>query len=294
MSLINCPECGNECSATATTCPQCGHPFVKPVAQPRVIVREVAREESFPKWIFIPIALLGLVILFFVFMMLRSDDNAAQRNINTNVATRQPARVDSTTTTTTTVPSTSQPSTITVPSTSQPSTIPAAPPTTTTLPPSTTTTTTTVVEPTPNDKASVTMEAKVLSRTGSAQPVTREKFYLLDKDLESILAEAKIQDDAGQGLINAFGVSVVNPSKYRDTNQKALAAIKRHIVYSTLTDASGKAQLKDVKPKNYYLFGITRAGNGFAVWNSPVNVNAGQNSLILDPVSPTEIVTDTE
>jgi hypothetical protein len=126
-------------------------------------------------------------------------------------------------------------------------------------------------------------------RGGAPQPVTKERFYLLDKDLESILSESRI-DDEGQGLINAFGLSVVNPSKYSETNQKALAAIKRHIVYSTTTDASGKGEIKDVKPKSYYLFGIAKTGKGFAIWSSPVSINPGQNSLLLDPVMPTEIV----
>ncbi len=120
------------------------------------------------------------------------------------------------------------------------------------------------------------------------------KFYLLDKDLNSILSEANINDEEGQGLVNAFGLSVVNPNKYRDTNQKAYAAIKRHIVYSTTTDGGGKADMKDIKPNNYYLFGITSTKNGFAMWNAPININTGQNSLILDPVTPTEIVVSNE
>lgn len=290
MSLINCPECGNECASSAVSCPHCGHPFVKPVVQPKVIVREIPREDSFPKWVFIPLGLLGVVILFVLFTVLRKDDTADQRNINVNLATaRQTERAQ----TTTTVPSTSQPSTVTsVPSTSQPSTITVPqtvqPPTTVTSVPSTSSSQT-ITAP-PPDKGSVVMEAKILTKNGSSQPVSRVKFYLLDKDLDSILADAKIEDELGGGLVNTFGLSVVNPNQYRETNQKAYAAIKRHIVYSTTTDATGKAQIQDVKPKNYYLFGITSTKNGFAIWNAPVNINAGQNSLILDPVSLTEIV----
>ncbi|MGI9034927.1 MAG: hypothetical protein ACR2GD_02695 [Pyrinomonadaceae bacterium] len=281
MSLINCPECGNECSASATVCPNCGHPFVKPVIHatppPKVIVREVEREESFPKWIFIPLALLGVIVLFVVFLMLKKDDAADQRNINVNIAT---ARTPLTTTTaSTTIVAAPTPNQIVVPPASQP-------PTVTTPPPATTT----VVEPTPSDKAVVNVQAQVKNKNGSVVPVSKEKFYLLDKDLQSILADANIQDATGQGLINAFGMSVINPDKYPGVNEKALAAIKPHIIYSTLTDAGGKAELKDVKPNSYYLFGIHKVGNGFAVWSSPVTVNAGQNSLVIPPVSPTEIV----
>lgn len=289
MSLINCPECGNECAADAVSCPKCGHPFVKPVVaqpKPRVIVQEVEREDSFPKWIFVPLGLLGVIILFGIFYLLKKDDNADQRNINVNLATARTPLTTTTTPTTTTVVGSTPNQIIVPPTTSQPSTI-----TTTTLPPSSTTT---VVEPTPPTKAVVNVEAQIATRNGTPVPVSREKFYLLDKDLESILAEANIDDETGQGLVNAFGMSVYNPGKYRATNQKALAAIKRHIIYSTLTDATGKAELKDIKPSSYYLFGVHKTPNGFAVWSSPVSVNAGQNSLVIPPVVPTEVMDNDE
>ncbi len=38
MSLIICPECAHEVSSAAAACPNCAHPFVKPVVQPRVVL----------------------------------------------------------------------------------------------------------------------------------------------------------------------------------------------------------------------------------------------------------------
>lgn len=293
MSLINCPECGNECSSSATACPSCGHPFIKKVEPPRVIVKEVVEEDAFPKWIFIPLAILGAIVLFVIFMMLQKDETADQKNINVNLAgARQTERLETTTstvststpTTTVQVPSSSVPSTVSIPQTvSTPSTV-------TSVPSGDTASSVSV----PTDKGTVSMEAKILNRTGTAQPVSRVKFYLLDKDLDSILSEANIEDELGQGLINAFGVSVANPDKYGEVSKKAFAAINKHIVYSTTTDGSGKANIKDVKPKNYYLFAVTPTRNGFALWNSPIMINTGQNSLILDPVTPTEIVSENE
>lgn len=29
MALISCPECNNECSSMAKSCPKCGYPFAK-------------------------------------------------------------------------------------------------------------------------------------------------------------------------------------------------------------------------------------------------------------------------
>ncbi|MCY7376006.1 MAG: hypothetical protein LH472_08550 [Pyrinomonadaceae bacterium] len=282
MSLMICPECAHEVSSTAAACPNCGHPFVRPTVQPRVIINELPPEkEGFPTWAFIPLGLLGLVLVFVVFLFMRNGDDEAQRNINVRVASQPPSGSRETT-----VRPDAPPNQIVVPSTSQPGQIVAPPPssqtTVTTLP----STTTTVVAP---DKGTVSLEAKVLGRTGGAQPVPKEVFYLLDKDLDSILNDADIEDESGQGLVNAFGLSIMFPDRYGDVRKKALAAIGKHSKYKVTTDASGKAQMKDVKPDNYYLFAITKTANGFAIWKNSVTIQPGQNALVLEPVSPTEI-----
>jgi len=282
MSLVICPECANEISSAADACPNCGHPFVKPVVQPNVIVQEFVEEESgFPKWAFIPLGLLGILLLGILFYALRSGDDD-QRNINVKIASQPPVTNTRETTIRTDTP---LPNQVVVPpsSSSQTVVVPAAPPS------STTTTTVPSTETVVPDKGTVSLEAKVLSKTGSPQPVRNVKFYLLKKDLNSILNDAKIEDETGQGLVNALGLSIVFPDRYGDVRQKAMSAIGKQSVHSITTDASGKAQLKDVKPDNYYLFAITKTGNGFAVWDSPITIQAGQNSLVLSPVSPTEV-----
>ena len=290
MSLIICPECAHEVSTTAAACPNCGHQFLPPVVNPpvqrNVVVSEVPRErEGFPPWAFIPLGVLGLGLVLLLFYLFISDDNG--RNINVNLASRT-SPVE--TTRETTVRSDVQPNQVTVPPSSEPNQVmlpPAAPPpmssssetTVTSVPPET-------VAP---DKSTVNIEAKIATKSGDIQPVQKEKFYLLDKDLQSILSDANIDDETGQGLNTAFGLSVVYPDKYRDTNKKALDAINKHVKYDILTDSNGKAQMKDVKPDSYYLFGITKTRNGYAIWSSPVSIQPGDNKLVLDPVRMTEI-----
>jgi len=288
MSLITCPECAHEVSATAAACPNCGHPFAPPaVVHRKVVVAEAPERDDFPKWIFIPLGLLGVVLLFVLFAYMRSDDDTAnQRNINISVNTQRPGGAPLSNSTI----GGTESQTVVVP----PSSTTVVPPTTTTLPPAASSQTTIPGAPgqtitAPADKGSVTLEAKIATSSGSIQPVRAERFYLLDKDLESILSEANIQDETGQGLVNAYGLSVVYPDKYGDINKKAASAIAKHIVYRTQTDASGKASMKDVKPDSYYFYGITKTRTGFAVWSSPVNIIAGQNALNLSPARLTEI-----
>jgi len=280
MSLTICPECAKEVSAAAAACPNCGHPFVRPTVQPRVIVNEFVEEESgFPKWAFIPLGLLGVVLLFVLFAFLRKGDDEDQRNINVRIA-GQPNAAN--TTRETTIRPDSQPNQVVVPPTSQPNQVVVPPSTTTTIP-----STETALPP---DKGTVSLEAKVLSRNSSTpQPVRGTRFYLLKKDPESVLDSANIENDTGQSLLTALGISLVDSSRFGDIRSKAMSAIGKNAAYNFTTDSSGKASLKDVKPDNYYLFAVTKSGNGFVLWNSPVTIQAGQNSLVLPPASPTEV-----
>jgi hypothetical protein len=288
MSLITCPECAHEVSSAAAACANCGHPFVKPVVQRNVVVSEVTPpRDDFPKWIFIPLGLLGIVLLFVLLAYMRNSDDEDTRNINVRIASQQPvngvnssARTDSPPNQIVVPPS--QTGQVVVPPSSS---VPVAPPsqtTVTSVPPATETTL-------PPDKGTVNLEAKIATKSGGTQPVRAERFYLLNKDLDSILSDADIEDETGQGLSNAFGLSVVYPDRYGDTNKKALAAIGRHTVYKTQTDASGKAQIKGIKPDSYYLFGITKTRTGYAIWSSPVTIQAGDNSLVLPAAQMTEI-----
>jgi hypothetical protein len=286
MSLIICPECAHEVSSSAAACANCGHPFVKPVVQRNVVVSEVAApRDDFPKWIFIPLGLLGIVLLFVLLAYMRNDDEDG-KNINVRVASQQPVNGVNTSVRTDAPPNQivvppSQTGQVVVPPSSS---VPVAPSqtTVTSIPPATETTL-------PPDKGTVNLEAKIATKSGGTQPVRAERFYLLNKDLDSILSDADIEDETGQGLTSAFGLSVVYPDRYSDTNKKALAAIGKHTVYKTQTDASGKAQIKGIKPDSYYLFGITKTRTGYAIWSSPVTIQAGENSLVLPAAQMTEI-----
>ncbi len=291
MSLVKCPECGHEVATSATACTNCGHPFARPVIERKVIVADIP-EEGFPKWAFIPLGILGLLLIGIMLLIFnRNSDETANRSINVTV----PGRTETVTTNTRDLEPSRQ---VTVPPSTSSQTI--------TVPPSSTTTTTTTSVPTtvpqtvapvppttitnvPADKGTVKIEAKIASKSGAVQNVRNEKFYLLDKDLETILSSAKVDPIEGQTLTNSFGLAVLYPDRYKDFKNDAFNAIKSHIKYSGLTDGSGVAQLKSIVPENYYLFGVTKSGNGFAVWNSPVTIANGQNVLNLSPQSLTEV-----
>ncbi|MEP6946980.1 MAG: hypothetical protein ABJA02_13755 [Acidobacteriota bacterium] len=281
MSLINCPECGQEVSTTAAACPHCARPInPQHVVERKVVVTDTTPpEEGFPNWAFIPIGLLALILIGVMYMVWgRSEPDTTNVRITANAAN---SRND--------VARTSIPGETTTINPVGPSTVTVPPPVQTSAPSSQTTvpgTMTTVAEP--PTKGQVNIEAKVITRTGT-QAVRNERFYLLDDDVESILSAAGVQPIEGQTLSGSLGLSLIYPDKYGDFSRNAMGIIKRHVKYAGQTDASGKASVSGVEPKSYYLFGITKVGRGFSLWNSPVSIIAGDNVLTLSPQSVTEI-----
>jgi hypothetical protein len=289
MSLTNCPECGHEVSVEALACPNCGRPLSAPtpVIQRKVIVAENTRDEGFPKWIIAPIVILALVVIFLLIAMTRnSEEDANTRTVNVNVATQRRSADSRETTRAETAPNQ-----IEVPSSSTT----VNPPSSTTTAPSYPSTSTTVpsapssVTNIPATRGVVVIDAKVSTKTGAVQSVKNEKFYLLDKDLETILSDADLEPIEGNSLSDSFGLAVMYPDRYGDFQRNALNAIKKHIKYNATTDGSGMASMKNVEPDSYYLFGITKTRSGFAIWSSPVSIIGGENKLNLQPARMNEM-----
>ncbi len=282
MSLIVCPECGNEVSDSAVACPVCGRPLrTIPVVKEVVPVR---REGTDPKWVIIPIAVLSGVVLLFLFFFMRSGDDDANVNLKVNASrtgsSRDVARGDSPvesapgSTSTTTVPGSS--TTVNPPVSSG-----VNPPSTSTVPG----TSTGVAPPA---KGSVTVDAKIATRNGAA-PVRNARFYLLDKDVDLILTEARVEPIEGQTLMSSLGLAAAFPNRYGDFQRRAMSAIRSHVKHTATSDGSGKAEFSNIEPDMYYLFAVTSNREGFALWSSPVTIQPGSNVLNLTPQPLTDV-----
>ena len=285
MSLMNCPECLHEVSTEAVACPNCGRPLSvpapTPVVHPRVVVAEPETSE-FPKWVIIPVVVVGAILVFLAFALLRNNEEEdAVRRVNVNVAVPQ----KSTDSPSTTTRINSQPNQVEVPSSSTTVSVP----TTTNVPQTVAPASQTETVNIPADKGTVIVDAKISTSSGTTQSVKNEKFYLLDEDLETILSNADLEPIEGQTLSNSFGLAVMYPERYGDFQRDALKAINKHIKYNATTDSSGKASMKNVEPDSYYLFGITKSRTGFAVWSSPVSIIGGENKLNLSPARLNEM-----
>ncbi len=260
MSPLHCPKCGRDRSQNARTCPNCG---CQAIDSSSVTIPENGRADGgFPGWTLLPIGMLAVILLMLVFVLVKRNEeiNASQ------VATLDVSANQETITT----------------RTSEPIAIKALP-----IPISAPPMQPAVAET--RNKGKVALVPKVSSRNGSARVVRNEKFYLLDQEVEAILSAAGVKPIDGHSLKDSLGMSIVFPDRYRDFNHAALDAIQKHIKYSGKTDGFGKAQLNGIEPNGYFLFGMTRSGQSFSVWNSPVSVQVGENILNLAPQTLTEI-----
>ena len=206
MSLIICPECGTEISAAAVACPNCGRPMRSiPIVKEVVPIREEEREV--PKWVIIPLAVIfGLVIVLAFVLLYRSGDDDANVNLKVNASrtggNRDVARSD-------TVVESAPGSVSTVPGSSTT----VNPPVSSVNPPATTTVPGTSTGVAPPTRGSVTVDAKIANRNGNGtSPVRNARFYLLDKDVESILSEANVEPIEGQTLMSSLGLAAAFPS----------------------------------------------------------------------------------
>jgi hypothetical protein len=226
---------------------------------------------------------MGILLFFLLFVLwsrsspedansnLRVNLNAQRQSTSTRdaVASSEPSSV-------TTVPGAPGSGTVTVPSTSMPSTETSVGGSQVSLP----------AQPT---KGTAVIQAKVITKNNSQQPVRGQRFYLLDKDVETILSDARVEPIEGNTLTASLGLAAAMPDRYGDFQRRAMAALKSHIKYAGTTDSNGKAQLGGIDPDSYYLFGVVRSGNGFAMWSSPISIVPGENVLDLTPQSITEI-----
>jgi hypothetical protein len=256
-----------------------------PTIHRKVVVAEKPVDEGFPKWVIVPIVILALVVIVLLIAITRSNEETSNRVVNVNLEQRRTANSRESASTETLPPNqVSVPSSSTTVNPPTSTTAPSYPSTSTSVPSSSTS-----VSTVPADKGTVVIDAKVSNRTGAVQAVSNEKFYLLDKDLETILNDADLEPIDGNSLSDSFGLAVMYPDRYGDFQRDALAAIKKHIKYSVTTGGDGKASMKDVKPDSYYLFGITKSRSGFAIWSSPVSIIGGENKLNLQPARLNEM-----
>lgn len=150
-------------------------------------------------------------------------------------------------------------------------------------------------------RSALEIEAKIIYNMGGPQPVARTSFYLIDVDPLTIRADDPVVKNGrgGKDLGDAellgeatflLFANALKEDKVTDDNAKQFLGIIEagkslwgpHMVSETRTDFEGKATFKDMKPGSYWLLGMSETRKGFCLWNLNMQVNRGENKVLLD------------
>ncbi len=123
-------------------------------------------------------------------------------------------------------------------------------------------------------------------------PIAETEFYLLDKSLVNILKHYKFTPEFRDGIQHKL-----KESDYLTAAAKAFSseeevsvlialmikeAISKHKVISLKTNRLGRADLKELRMGNYYIFGMGKIDDEIFVWRFVVDIKSGNNVIELD------------
>lgn len=104
-------------------------------------------------------------------------------------------------------------------------------------------------------------------------------YILLREAYPNIVAKAGVAVPAGTSPYKFMGAACAN---HTPDCQKVMAAVTAQAASAARADANGKASFPGVTTGTYYLMISTRYNNQPLVWDMPVHLKPGENSLTLD------------
>jgi len=117
------------------------------------------------------------------------------------------------------------------------------------------------------------------AQPGAPNPLAGHPYILLRESFATMLAKAGVQVPAGVSPYQYMGYACGN--RLPDC-QKISAAVNANAASAVRADATGRATFPGVTEGTYYLMISARYNNQALVWDMPVHLKPGSNSLTLD------------
>jgi hypothetical protein len=124
------------------------------------------------------------------------------------------------------------------------------------------------------------------AQAGAPNPLASHPYTLLRDSVPSILAKAGVAIPAGSNAYKVLGIAC---GTHSPDCQKILDAIKVSAASSVRADANGSGAFPAVPAGTYYLMISTRYNNQALVWDHPVQLKPGANSLTLSAQNATPL-----
>ena len=133
--------------------------------------------------------------------------------------------------------------------------------------------------------ANLQIEARVQFLDNKVRPAGFTEFFLVDRDLASILAEEGINPPTNQGIqthSEYWARSVQRGYQFPGVAAKIRNALARSSLRRIKTNSLGLGNVDDLQDGNYFIIGASTLGQVGVVWSKPVNLNNGDNIISLD------------
>lgn len=115
-------------------------------------------------------------------------------------------------------------------------------------------------------------------QAGAGNPLANHPYVLLRDSLTSIMVRSGVPVPAGESPYKVLGTACGNHSP---DCRKILAAVNADAASAVRADASGKATMPAVPAGTYYLMISAQYNQHALVWDKPIQLKMGNNSLTL-------------
>jgi chromosome segregation ATPase len=129
------------------------------------------------------------------------------------------------------------------------------------------------------------LQAKVQFLDNKNRPAGFTEFFLVEDDLDTILANEGIQVPTGAGIQSPaeyWARSVQRGYRFPGVAAKIRNALARASLKRIKTNSLGEGNLNNLASGRYYVVGASTLGQVGVVWSKPVTLNSGDNRIDLD------------
>jgi chromosome segregation ATPase len=129
------------------------------------------------------------------------------------------------------------------------------------------------------------LQAKVQFLDNKNRPAGFTEFFLVEDDLDTILANEGIQVPTGAGIQSPaeyWARSVQRGYRFPGVAAKIRNALARASLKRIKTNSLGEGNLDNLASGRYYVVGASTLGQVGVVWSKPVTLNSGDNRIDLD------------
>ena len=116
------------------------------------------------------------------------------------------------------------------------------------------------------------------------RPAGFTEFFLVDRDLDQVLAEARIGLPANEGIgsyAEYWARSVQRGYRFPGAAASIRNALANQSILRIKTNSLGEANIENVKAGRYFLIGASSLGQVGVVWSKPIDLLSGVNDVTL-------------